>query len=95
MGTTISENLVTFMFSVHVVNIETTTIGRGKRCRNWLSHYATSRKVAGSIPDRVGPQCDPGVDVACKKNEYQGYLLRDRGGQCVGLTTLIFYLCRK
>jgi hypothetical protein len=90
MGITVSENLVTFMLSANVVNIETTTIERGTRCRNWLCHYATSRKVAGSILDRVGPQCDPGVDVASKRNEYQGYLLRDRGRQCVGLTTLLF-----
>jgi hypothetical protein len=25
----------------------------GMRQRSWLSHYATSRKVAGSIPDEV------------------------------------------
>jgi hypothetical protein len=25
----------------------------GTRCRSWLRHCATSRKVAGSIPDRV------------------------------------------
>ena len=55
MGITVSENLVTFMLSANVVNIETTTIERGTRCRNWLCHYATSRKVAGSILDRVGP----------------------------------------
>jgi hypothetical protein len=27
--------------------------GRGKRCRSWLMHCATSRKIAGSIPDGV------------------------------------------
>jgi hypothetical protein len=26
----------------------------GTRWRNWLRHYATSRKVAGSIPDVIG-----------------------------------------
>jgi hypothetical protein len=26
---------------------------RGTRHRSWLSHYATSRKVAGSYPDEV------------------------------------------
>jgi hypothetical protein len=26
---------------------------RGTRQRSWLRHYATSRKVAGSIPDEV------------------------------------------
>jgi hypothetical protein len=25
----------------------------GTRCRSWLRHYATSQKVAGSIPDVV------------------------------------------
>ena len=28
-------------------------VNRGKRWRSWLRHYATSRKVAGSIPDDV------------------------------------------
>jgi hypothetical protein len=27
--------------------------GWGTRCRSWLRHYATSRKVAGSIPDEL------------------------------------------
>ena len=30
-----------------------TALGRGTRWRSWLRHYATSRKVAGSIPDFV------------------------------------------
>jgi len=38
------------------------------------------------------PQCGPGVDSACKRNEYQGYILggggRGKGSRCVGLTTL-------
>jgi hypothetical protein len=28
-------------------------LGRLARQRSWLSHYATVRKVAGSIPDEV------------------------------------------
>jgi hypothetical protein len=28
-------------------------MGGGKRQRSWLRHYATSRKVAGSVPDKV------------------------------------------
>jgi hypothetical protein len=45
-------------------------------------HYATSRKVAGSIPDEVivfffqfissfQPHCSPGFDSASERNEYQ------------------------
>ena len=30
-----------------------TAVNRGTRWRSWLSHCATSRKVAGSIPDGV------------------------------------------
>jgi len=28
------------------------------------------------------------VDSVCNRNEYRGYLLWDKGGRCVGLTTL-------
>ena len=52
----------------------------GTRWRSWLRHYATSLKVAGSIPDGVigifhwyNP---PGVDSVSNKNEYQEYFLR-------------------
>jgi hypothetical protein len=57
----------------------------------------TSRQVAGSIPDGVmgvfhwqsfRPHYGPGVDSASNRNEYQEYFLGDKGGQCVGLTTL-------
>jgi hypothetical protein len=30
----------------------------------------------------------PGVDSASNRDEYQGYVLGGKGGQCVGLTTL-------
>jgi hypothetical protein len=30
-----------------------TKLGRGTRQRSWFRHYATSRKVTGSIPDQV------------------------------------------
>jgi hypothetical protein len=30
----------------------------------------------------------PGVGSASNRNEYQGYLLGGKGGQCMGLTTL-------
>ena len=34
------------------------------------------------------PHYGPGVDSAYNRNEYQEYLLGDKGGQCVRLTTL-------
>jgi hypothetical protein len=34
-------------------NILVSIVIWGTRSRSWLSHYATSRKVAGSIPDYV------------------------------------------
>jgi hypothetical protein len=53
----------------------------GTRSRSWLRHCATSRKVAGSIPDGVSgffslplffrPQYGPGVNSASNRNEYQ------------------------
>ena len=60
--------------------------------------YATSRKVAGSIPDGVigifqltlsfRPHYGPGADSASNRNEYQEYFLGGKCGRCVGLTTL-------
>jgi len=39
--------------------------------------------------DRILPaHYDSGVDSASNRNEYQEYLLGDKGGQCIGLTTL-------
>ena len=64
----------------------------GTRWCIWLRHCATSRKVAGSIPNIVTqsfrPHCGPGVDSACNRNEYQEYFLGGKGGRCMGLTTL-------
>jgi len=67
----------------------------------YLRHCATSRKVAGSVPDRVTgifhfllpfrPHYGPGVESASNRNEYQGYLLgggEGKGCRCVGLITL-------
>jgi hypothetical protein len=57
-------------------------------------HCATSRNVAGSIPDYVTGifhSCrtvDLGVDSVPNRNEYQEYFLGGKGGRCVGLTTL-------
>jgi hypothetical protein len=42
------------MKSVHVANIsEALYLDWGTRWRSWFRHYATSRRVAGSIPDGV------------------------------------------
>jgi hypothetical protein len=67
---------------------------RDMQWRSWLRQSATSRKVAGSIPD--------GVIVSFRwhnlseramalrsiqplnRNEYQEYLLRGKGGRCLG-----------
>jgi hypothetical protein len=48
-----------------------------------LRHCATSRKVAGSIPDGVigifHPSGRTGVDSASNRNEYQTYFLGGGG----------------
>jgi hypothetical protein len=70
-----------------------------KRCgTQWhsgLRHFATSRKVAGSIPHGIigifhsfPPHCGSGVDSASNRNEYQESLLEGKSGRCVGLTIL-------
>ena len=67
--------------------------------RSYFRHCATSRKVAGSIPDSIigifrwpnPSSCtinDPGVDSAFNRTEYQVYFLGGKGSRCVGLTTL-------
>jgi hypothetical protein len=53
----------------------------GTRQRSWLRPYATSWKVAGSIPDEIigffsidiilATALGPGVDSASNRNEYQ------------------------
>jgi hypothetical protein len=63
------------------------------RWRNWLRHYAKSRKVAGSIPSGVTDLILPAAlwpcgDSTSNRNEYQEYFLGCKGGRCVGLTTL-------
>ena len=59
-------------------------LSRGTWWRSWLRHCATSRKVAGSIPDGVieifhwqsfQPHYSPGVDSTSNRNEYQEYFL--------------------
>jgi hypothetical protein len=57
----------------------------GTRWCSWLRHRATSRKVAGSIPDGIignfhwhnhsGRTYGPGADSASNRNEYEEYFL--------------------
>ena len=68
----------------------------GTQARSWLRHCATSRRVAGSIPDCVtgifhwhnpsGRSMAPGVDSASNRNEYQEHIMMGKGGRYVGLT---------
>ena len=68
----------------------------GHLWRRWLRPCATSRKVAGSIPDRVigifrwHNSSGHVADSTCNRNEYQEYFLGEggKGGRCVGLTSL-------
>jgi hypothetical protein len=70
----------------------------GTRWRRWLRPCATSRKVAGSIPDGVfgiflftyfcRQHYGPGVDSSSNGNENREYFLRGKGGRCVELPTL-------
>src|SRR5215475_112494 len=39
-----------------------------------------------SLTKSFRPQYGPGVDSASNRNEYQGYFLGGKGGQCIGLT---------
>jgi hypothetical protein len=69
-----------------------------------LRHYATSRKVAGSIlgevigffnwPNPSGSTMTPWVDPASNRNEYQESSLVVKGGQRVRLTTTPLSVCR-
>jgi len=47
----------------------------------WLGHCATSRNVAGSIPEDV-------IGIFHWRNEYQECFLGGKGGRFLGLTTL-------
>ena len=69
-----------FLFSFPFDGIEW-----GTQWRSWLTHCATSQKVAGSIPNGVtgifhwpnpsGRTMAPGVDSASNRNGYQEYFL--------------------
>jgi len=63
----------------------------GTRWRSWLRHCATSRKVAGLIPDGVIESFiyyGHGVDSDSNRNDYQEYVPVVKGGRCAWLTTL-------
>jgi hypothetical protein len=99
------------VFVVSVVGEQILVVPYKKRCRlhyrllfviqrwcSWLRHCATSRKVAGSIPDCIAgvfrwynPSgrtmaqglTQPITEMSTRKNSWGG-----KGGWCVGLTTL-------
>ena len=41
------------LYVLLLIFVNNALLARGTRWRSWLRHYATSRKVAGSIPDGV------------------------------------------
>jgi len=60
---------------------------RVTRWHSWVRDCATSRKVAGPIPDGVTeifhsfrPHYGPGVDSASNRNEYPEYFMKGKGG---------------
>jgi hypothetical protein len=75
-----------------------TTKRGGARCwwRSCFRHCATSRKVAGSIPDGItgifhclnlsGRTYGPGVGLASNIKEYQEYCLGGKGDRCADAT---------
>jgi hypothetical protein len=71
--------------------------------RDRLRHYATSRRVAGLIPDAItgifhwlnpSGRIIPGVYFVSNINEYKEYILGGTGDRSKGLTTLL-RLCAK
>jgi hypothetical protein len=69
--------------------------------RIFCSHYLTSRKVTGSIPDEIIWVSNPssrtmalGVDFASNGNEYQESYWRVQGGRRVRLTTSLPFVRR-
>jgi hypothetical protein len=72
-----------------LVYIVVVTESKYQSGRSWLSHCATSRKVAGSIPDAVigisywqhnPSSSDSAFNSPFERNEYQEYFLEGVGG---------------
>jgi hypothetical protein len=47
------KNIVVYIIEMRSTNMNFTVTMWGTRWRSWLRHCATSRKVAGSIPDGI------------------------------------------
>jgi hypothetical protein len=45
------------------------------------------------LPESFQQHYGTWFESAFKRNEYQWYLLRDKGGRCVGLTTSPTFMC--
>jgi len=77
---------------------KTTLLTWGTRWCSWLRHWATSRKVAGSIPESVDGifhwHNPSGRTMALRSTQpltemiTRNIFLRSRDGRCVALTTL-------
>jgi hypothetical protein len=66
---------------------------RGTRCRSWLKHCVTNRKVAGSIPDGVigifrWPNSSERTTQTLTETSTRNISWGAKSGRCVGLTTL-------
>ena len=64
--------------SVEALRYEPEGRGFDSRWRHW----------SFSLTYSFRPHYGPGVDSASNRNEYQEYFVRDKGGRCVGMTTL-------
>ena len=53
-----------------------------------LLRFHHQNNILFSYDSLFRPYSGPGVDSASNRNEYQEYFLVDKGGRCVGLTTL-------
>jgi len=77
-----SQNSTSLSTSASCINSEYSFVFGGMWWFSWLKHFATSLKVAGSIPSRIigiflltytfGHTMTTRVNPASNKNEYQG-----------------------